>query len=37
MFDRFFPRLKTSALINERKFDMNRYDKYNNRYVIPMY
>jgi hypothetical protein len=37
MFDRFCPSLKTRALINERKFDMNRSDKYNDRYVIPMH
>ena len=23
--------------MDERKFDMNRYDKYNDRYVIPMH
>jgi hypothetical protein len=33
MFDRLCPSLKTRALIDERKFDMNRYD----RYVIPMH
>ena len=37
MFDRFFPSFKTRALIDERKFDMNRFDKYNARYVIPMH
>jgi hypothetical protein len=37
MFDRFCPSLKTRALIDERKFDMNRSDKYNDRYVIPMH
>jgi hypothetical protein len=37
MFDRFFPSFKTRALIDERKFDMNRSDKYNDRYVIPMH
>ena len=37
MFDRFCPSLKTRAIINERKFDMNRSDKYNDRYVIPMH
>ena len=37
MFDRLCPSLKTRALIDERKFDMNRYDKYNDRYVIPMH
>jgi hypothetical protein len=29
MFDRFCPSLKTRALIDERKFDMNRSHKYN--------
>ena len=33
MFDRLCPRLKTRALIDETRFDMNRSD----RYVIPMY
>jgi hypothetical protein len=33
MFDRLCPSLKTRALIDERKFDMNRSD----RYVIPMH
>jgi hypothetical protein len=33
MFDRFCPSLETRALIDERKFDMNRSD----RYVIPMH
>ena len=37
MFDIFCPRLKTRALIDERKFDMNRSDKYNDRYFIPMH
>jgi hypothetical protein len=37
MFDRFYHRLKIRALIDEIKFDMNRYDKYNDRYVIPMH
>jgi hypothetical protein len=30
MFDRFCP-------IDKRKFDMNRYDKYSDIYVIPMH
>ena len=34
MFDRFYPIFKTRALIDERKFDMNRFDKYSDRYVI---
>jgi hypothetical protein len=33
MFDRFCPSLKTRALIDERKIDMNRSDKYG----IPMH
>jgi hypothetical protein len=37
MLDIFCPSFKTRALINERKFDMNRFDKYNDRYVIPMH
>jgi hypothetical protein len=37
MLDRFYPRFKTRALIDERKFDMNRFDKYNDGYVIPMH
>jgi hypothetical protein len=37
MFDRFCHSLKTGALIDERKFDLNRSDKNNDRYVIPMH
>ena len=37
MFDRFFPSFKTRALIDERNLDMNRSDKYSDRYVIPMH
>jgi hypothetical protein len=37
MFHRFCPSFKTRALIDERKFDMNRFDKYSDRYVIPMH
>ena len=37
MFDRFYSSLKTRELIDERKFDMNRSDKYSDRYVIPMH
>jgi hypothetical protein len=33
MFDRFYPRLETRAPIDERKFDINRFD----RYVIPIH
>jgi hypothetical protein len=37
MFDRFYPRLKTRELIDERRFDMRRSDKNSDRYVIPMH
>ena len=37
VFDRFNPSLKPRELIYERKFDMNRSDKNNDRYVIPMH
>jgi hypothetical protein len=37
MFDRFCPNLKTRALIDERRFDMNISDKNNEKYVIPMH
>jgi hypothetical protein len=37
MFDRFFPSLKTRALIEERRFDMHRSDKNSEIYVIPMH
>jgi hypothetical protein len=37
MLDRFCPSLKTRALLDERTFDMNRSDKNNERYVIPMH
>ena len=37
MFNRFLIGLKTVALIDERRFDMNRFDKNNERYVIPMH
>jgi hypothetical protein len=37
VFDRFCPSLKTRALIDERRFDMSRSDKNNERYVIPMH
>jgi hypothetical protein len=37
MFDRFCPRLKDGALIDERKIDLNRSDKHTERYVIPMH
>jgi hypothetical protein len=37
MLNRFFPSLKTRALIDERRFDMNRSDKNSEIYVIPMH
>jgi hypothetical protein len=37
IFDRFCPSLKTRALLDERRFDMNRSDKNSDRYVIPMH
>jgi hypothetical protein len=37
MFDRLCLRLKTKALIDERRFDMIRSDKNSERYVIPMH
>ena len=37
MIDIFCPSLKTRALLDERTFDMNRSDKNNERYVIPMH
>jgi hypothetical protein len=37
VFDRFFPSLKTRALIDERRFDMSRSDKNSERCVISMH
>jgi hypothetical protein len=37
MIDRICPSLKTRALIDERRFDMNRFDKTSEIYVIPMH
>ena len=37
MFDRFYPSLKTRALIDERRLDMSRSDKNSEKYVIPMH
>jgi hypothetical protein len=37
MLDRFCPSLKTRALLDEITFDMNRSDKNNDRYAIPMH
>jgi hypothetical protein len=35
--DRFHPSLKTRAQLKERRYDMNRSDINNERYVIPMH
>jgi hypothetical protein len=37
VFDKFCPSLKTRAQLEERIFDMNRSDRNNERYVIPMH
>jgi hypothetical protein len=37
MFDRFGPRLKTSAQLEERRFYLNRFDRNSEIYVIPMH
>jgi hypothetical protein len=37
MFNRVCPSLKNRALIDERRFDMNRSDENNEIYVIPMH
>jgi hypothetical protein len=37
MFDKFCPSLKTRAQLEERRFDMSRSDRNNERYVIPMH
>jgi hypothetical protein len=37
MFDILCPSLKTRALIDEKRFDMNRSDKNKDRYAIPMH
>jgi hypothetical protein len=37
MFDKFCPRLKTRAQLEERRFDMSKSDKNSERYVIPMH
>jgi hypothetical protein len=37
VFNRFGPSLKTRVQLEERRFDMNRSDKNNERYVIPMH
>jgi hypothetical protein len=37
MFDRFFPSLKTRAQLEERRFDLKKFDRDSERYVIPMH
>ena len=37
MFKRVYPSLKTEALIDERRLDMSRSYRNNERYVIPMH
>jgi hypothetical protein len=37
MFAKIFPRLKTRALIEERRFDISRSYQNSERYVIPMH
>jgi hypothetical protein len=37
MFDKFYPSLKTRARLEERRFDLSRSDRNNERYVIPMH
>jgi hypothetical protein len=37
IFDRFFPSLKTRVQPEERRFDTNRSDRNNERYVIPLH
>jgi hypothetical protein len=37
MFDKFCPSLKSRAQLDKRRFDMSRFDKNNEIYVIPMH
>jgi hypothetical protein len=37
MFDRFCPSLKNRAQLEERRYDMNIFDRNSKRYVIPMH
>jgi hypothetical protein len=37
MFNRFGPSLKTKAQLEERIYDMNRFDRNSERNVIPMH
>jgi hypothetical protein len=37
MFDKFCPSLKSRAQLEERRFDMSRSDRNNERYLIPLH
>jgi hypothetical protein len=37
MFDKLFPSPKTRVQLEERRFDMNRSYRNNERYVVPMH
>jgi uncharacterized protein YbcV (DUF1398 family) len=37
MFDKFGPSLKSRVQLEERRFDMSRSDRNNERYIIPMH
>jgi hypothetical protein len=37
MFDKKIPSLKTRAQLEEKRFHMSRFDRNNERYVIPMH
>jgi hypothetical protein len=37
MLDKKIPTLKSRAQLDERRFDMSRSDRNNERYVIPMH
>jgi hypothetical protein len=37
MFDKNFPSLETRAHLEEKRFDMSRSDRNNERYVIPIH
>ena len=37
MFDRSFPTLNIRAQLEERRFNLNKFDRNSERYVIPMH
>jgi hypothetical protein len=37
MFDKFCPSLKTRVQLEERRFDMSRFDRTSERYIIHMH